>query len=172
MADNIAVTEGSGKTVRTDEVSGAQYQHIKIDGGGENLSVPIVAGQQTKAGSLPVTLASDQDPLATLENQRTLTHICATVATSGHNSLVTAPGSGHRIVVTSFTVQNEAATANTILLEDGTTAVKRCHAAKESDGLSQSFAPGHCWVLSDNAALQINLSASTKVGYSISYYTT
>ena len=118
-----------------------------------------------------MTLASDQGALSILAMQKTLTHICGTVATSGHNSLISAPGDGHNIVVVSFAIQNEAGTANTILLEDGTTAVKRCHAAKESDGLSQSFAPGHAWVLSNNAALQINLSASTQVGYSISYYT-
>ena len=41
MADNIAVTEGSGKTVATDDVGGVQYQRIKIDGGADGAAAPI-----------------------------------------------------------------------------------------------------------------------------------
>ena len=33
MANNILVTEGSGKTVSTEDIAGAQYQRIKIVGG-------------------------------------------------------------------------------------------------------------------------------------------
>lgn len=42
MADNIAVSEGSGKTIRSDDVSGVQYQVVKIDGGGDGLTVPLL----------------------------------------------------------------------------------------------------------------------------------
>lgn len=61
MADNVAITAGSGTTIRTDDVSGVQYQVVKLDGGGDGASVPVVAGQQLKAASLPVTVASDQE---------------------------------------------------------------------------------------------------------------
>lgn len=47
MADNVAVTEGSGKTVATDDVGGVQYQRIKMDMGADGVSVPVV-------GALPV----------------------------------------------------------------------------------------------------------------------
>jgi len=64
MPDGIDITPGSGATVKTDLVGTDHYQVIKLDGGGDGVAVPIVAGQQTKAASLPVTLASDQGALA------------------------------------------------------------------------------------------------------------
>ena len=63
MADNVSVTAGSGTTIATDDVGGAQYQRVKIDVGGDGVASPLVRGQQTKANSLPVTLASDEDTL-------------------------------------------------------------------------------------------------------------
>lgn len=41
MADNIDVTPGTGKTVATDDVSGVQYQRVKIDIGGDGVSTPV-----------------------------------------------------------------------------------------------------------------------------------
>lgn len=79
MADNITVppTGGAGTAnpvVATDDVGpGVHFQIVKLDGGGNGLTVPIVAGQQTKAGSLPVTLASDQGVLPVSDNAASLT---------------------------------------------------------------------------------------------------
>ena len=76
MADNVEITAGSGTVIAADEVGTTYYQRIKLDAGGDGLSVPVVAGQQTKAASLPVTLASDQGDLpVTLDGE--------TVALSG-----------------------------------------------------------------------------------------
>jgi hypothetical protein len=61
MADNIAVTEGSGKTVATDDVGGAQYQRIKVDLGGDGAASPLVRGQQSTANSMPVALSTEQE---------------------------------------------------------------------------------------------------------------
>lgn len=63
MADNVAITPASGATIATDNVGGVQYQRIKLDLGGDGASSPFLRGQQTRANSLPVTLASDQDSL-------------------------------------------------------------------------------------------------------------
>ncbi|MFA5053956.1 MAG: hypothetical protein WC565_07845 [Parcubacteria group bacterium] len=71
--DNIEITAGSGSPVRTDLVGTAHYQVIKLDAGGDGVAVPIVAGQQTKAASLPVTLASDQGALPVSDNGGALT---------------------------------------------------------------------------------------------------
>lgn len=87
MADNIAVTVGTGTTIDVagDLVSGALHQRVKVSvgadgtaadwpvGSGNQSAVPRVTlatdspgvtavGQTTKAASLPVTIASDQDP--------------------------------------------------------------------------------------------------------------
>ena len=51
MADNIAVTEGTGKTVATDDVGGAQYQRVKLDVGADGATLPV-----TVAAPLPVSI--------------------------------------------------------------------------------------------------------------------
>lgn len=57
MADNILVTPGSGDTavsVKTDEVSSKHYQVIKLDAGGDGVSVPVLTGQQAQIGPHPL----------------------------------------------------------------------------------------------------------------------
>jgi hypothetical protein len=69
MADNVTITKDANSTpppntvIATDDVSGAQYQRMKVDLGGDGVSSPLVRGQQAKAGSIPVTLASDEDTI-------------------------------------------------------------------------------------------------------------
>lgn len=41
MSDNIAITPGTGATVATDDVSGVQYQRVKLDIGGDGVSTPV-----------------------------------------------------------------------------------------------------------------------------------
>ena len=47
MADNVAITAGSGTTVATDDVSGVHYQRVKLDGGGDGAAAAI-PGTTTK----------------------------------------------------------------------------------------------------------------------------
>lgn len=80
MADNVTLpATGSGTAtpaVATDDVGGAHYQRMKLDAGGDGVSVPLVAGQQLAAASLPVVLASDGGA-ATAVNQDTLNALIA-----------------------------------------------------------------------------------------------
>lgn len=62
MSDNVNLAALAG-TCRTDDVGGVQYQVMKLDGGGDGLTVPIIAGQQVAALSIPVVIASDQGAL-------------------------------------------------------------------------------------------------------------
>lgn len=62
MADNIAITPGSGATVATDDVSGVQFQKVKIDVGGDGLSIPLVG---TMANGLPVDVTRVQGDVST-----------------------------------------------------------------------------------------------------------
>lgn len=55
MADNVAITAGAGTVIATDDVSGVQFQRVKLDVGGDGVSVPVV-------GELPVSLASQPLP--------------------------------------------------------------------------------------------------------------
>ncbi len=59
MADNVAITAGSGTAIAADDVSGVFYQKVKLDGGGDGLSVPMVAGRSADAASFPVALSTE-----------------------------------------------------------------------------------------------------------------
>lgn len=72
MADNVAITPGSGASIAADDVSSVYFQKIKVDGGGDGVSVPIVAGQQAMAASLPVVVASNQTAIPVSDGSSTL----------------------------------------------------------------------------------------------------
>lgn len=74
MADNVDITPGTGKTVRADDVSGVLLQVVKIALGADGVEDLLVdSGQQTKANSIPVTLASDESALPITDNSGSLT---------------------------------------------------------------------------------------------------
>lgn len=104
------------------------------------------------------------------EDTRTLTHVCGTAAGAGDNQLVAAPGSGKRLVVSAFVIQNESSIATTLILRDGTDDRWRVEAQSLGDGLTMFFPVGREWRLADNAALQLNLSGANSCGYSVAYW--
>ena len=57
MSDNATLP--TGLIIATDDVGSTHYQRIKLDAGGDGATVPLVAGAQVAAASLPVVLASD-----------------------------------------------------------------------------------------------------------------
>jgi hypothetical protein len=70
MADNIVVTQGTGKTIAGDEVSlsgvTVTEQIVKIALGAKGAhDILVDSAQQTMANSLPVVLASDQSVIST-----------------------------------------------------------------------------------------------------------
>ncbi|NIV36429.1 MAG: hypothetical protein GWN58_45435 [Anaerolineae bacterium] len=101
----------------------------------------------------------------------TLTHYTGQKAASGSNQIVAAPGAGTRIVVVSFMVQNASAVATTVIMEDGTTDVFTALLQTQGAALSGSFLSGQEWRLSENAALQVNLSAANSHNVNVSYFT-
>lgn len=42
MADNVAITAGSGTNIAADDVSSVFYQRVKLDAGGDGATLPIV----------------------------------------------------------------------------------------------------------------------------------
>jgi hypothetical protein len=67
MVDNVAVTEGAGKTIATDDVGGRQHQLVKPKFGANNTvtDVSVNAGA-ADAGTQRTTLASDDPAVALL----------------------------------------------------------------------------------------------------------
>ncbi len=55
--DNVLITQGSGTSVATDDVESVHYQKVKLDMGGDGVSVPLVG----TADGLPVVVADGKD---------------------------------------------------------------------------------------------------------------
>ena len=177
MADNIAVTEGSGKTVKTEDIGGAQYQVIKVALGPDGSASDLDVGQTNMASSLPVVIASDQSAVpvsgtvATEAPTQTITRITGTKAGAADNELVATPGAGQRIVVAFWSVQLEATVATVILMKSGATNVYRFRAGNQGDTFGLDYFPGREWNLAENEALNVNLDAANSVGYNVGYWT-
>ena len=90
MADNVAITPGVGANIAADDVGSVYFQKIKLDAGGDGASVPIVAGQQTMAASVPVVLASDQSALPIADGGGALT-VDGTVTANQGSAHATLP---------------------------------------------------------------------------------
>jgi len=67
MADNVAITEGSGTTVATDDVSGVHYQKVKLAiGANDAANLLAVGAGAVDTGTPRMTLASDDPAVASL----------------------------------------------------------------------------------------------------------
>lgn len=104
MADNVSINASSGTaSIATDDVGGVQYQNVKLDIGGNGLSVPV-----SSSNPLPVTTSTVNTSL-----------------TDGRTTVTTA---GTRVALASSTVVKEviitAETDNTgIVVVGGSTCV-------------------------------------------------
>ena len=114
--------------------------------------------------------AAGSDAWSVTAAHKTLTPISDIVSTSGDTTLVAAPGAGYRIVVTSFVIQNVSSTATTMILQDGSDETRPCLGQNQGDGLTQTFAPGSEWRLTENSALVFNLSGANQCRYTVDYY--
>jgi hypothetical protein len=138
MSDNIDVTPGTGKTVATDDVGGAQYQQVKINIGADGVATALTAGAGAVAsGTLRTTLASDDPAVASLAAleaaaESTGPVLAPTAATpvkgaitsamtgTTSTSLLAAPGVGLYNYITTLIVSNASSTVGTnVLLQDG-----------------------------------------------------
>ena len=80
MADNVSVNLSSGTaSIATDDVGGVQYQNVKLDIGGNGLSVPV-----SSSNPLPVTASTVN---TSITNGRTVT-VSANVALALASSTV------------------------------------------------------------------------------------
>lgn len=67
MADNLAVTAGSGTTIAADEIGGVKYQRVKLTVGADGTAVDVGAGSGTVGTDTPrVTIGTDDAMSAAL----------------------------------------------------------------------------------------------------------
>lgn len=65
MADNVAITQGSGTTIATDEIATVHYQIVKVSLGPDGTATPWTFGVKDNANSISITPASDHNPFKT-----------------------------------------------------------------------------------------------------------
>lgn len=94
--------------------------------------------------------------------------VSTTVSAVGPTSVIASPGAGYRIVVHSFVIQNESATASTAYLQDQVTRW-RVLGQSQGDGLAMVFDAMQPWKLNANTALYLRLSAAVQWGISVQY---
>lgn len=99
-----------------------------------------------------------------------LLNVCGTASSAGDNAIIAAPAAGTRIVITKYVIQNESATATTMLLKDGATAFRRILAQNQGDGLAEKFSSDEYKRLAAATALNFNLSGANSCGYSVDYF--
>ncbi len=81
-ADNIVVTQGSGITVRTDDVGGVQYQEVKIAVGGDGAATQMPGGAGASTAGSPRVIHATDDP-AVLNTQVRLIDITPVIDIAG-----------------------------------------------------------------------------------------
>ena len=159
MADNVAITAGSGTAVAADDISSVFYQRFKLTLGADGESDGDV---------------SSTNPMPVQPVEKTLVALSGTCASAGANTLVTAPGAGNRLVICGLTAQNEVATAQTLQIHEESTATKGlcfyCPADATGSGIKREFALGREWKLAENKGLDATLSAATTVGFGVLYF--
>ena len=155
MADNIAVTAGSGNTIAADDVGGVLYQRVKVAHGADGAATDV-----SSASPLPITLTP-----------RSLNWQTGSVGTSGDNQILAAAGANTKYVIKYLIIQNVSGTAVTTVLCDGATATMTIRTTTDGSGMAFIFDFAHEWRGSNNTAVILNLSGWNGISYTVGYWT-
>jgi len=166
LADNVAITAGSGTTIATDDIgSGVQVQRVKpvwgADGTGTDtqISQPLPTQATIETGQMSI-LGTIVTPLYAVIN----------VSSSGDNTLISAVAA-KKIRVLSYTLVCDAAVAVKFTDGAGGTALSGAMSFAANGGASPPFNPAGHFQGSTNTALVINLSAAVGVRGHMTYIT-
>lgn len=127
FADNIGVTQGSGKTVSTDTIGGIEFPRHKI----------IVGPDNTNDGDV-----EDDRPMPTWERKSSAVsgYTSSDITTTTASELIAAGSGGTRHYIESFAVSNSHASQGTIVeLLNGSTVVAHCPAGPNYGGCTRTF---------------------------------
>ena len=100
----------------------------------------------------------------------TALYVCDTTSSAGDNVIIAAPGTGQRICIMSFSIQNESATPTTMILKDGSTDRFRFLGQNQGDSMTWGWGLEQEWRLAENSALNLNLSGANQCGYNVAYF--
>jgi hypothetical protein len=68
MADNVAITAGSGTNIATDDVAGTHFQRMKLVDGTLDSTTAIASGGGVESAALRVTIASDSTGVVSVDD--------------------------------------------------------------------------------------------------------
>ena len=128
MADNVAITAGSGTNIATDDVAGTHYQRMKLVDGTLDSTTAIAAGGGVEAGALRVTVASDSTGVLSVDdNGGSLTVDGTVTANAGTGSFTVAQATAGNLNATvvgsgNFTVVQSTAASLNATVAQGTAA--------------------------------------------------
>ena len=162
MADNVAITAGSGTTVATDDIGGGvQAQRVKpvwgVDGTGTDTQV---------AQPLPVQTTVESTQMSNLGTIVTPKFASISVSSNGDNSIVAAVTS-KKIRVLSYVIVADAAVA--AKFRSGTTDLMGPASLAANGGIAAPFCPAGHFETAITTALNLNLASAIGVRGHLTY---
>ena len=114
----------NGEDFKALRLDGADLEAIPVSFSGVLSGVALPTGQKNMAGSVPVTMASDQGPIAVDEAGTAVSGIDSEAGATAHHQLIAAQGGTEIIYVRGLTVFNTGGAPITVQLETDTTGAK------------------------------------------------
>lgn len=160
MADNVAITAGTGTTIATDDVSDVHYQRVKLVDGTLGETTAIAAGGGAEAGALRVTIANNSTGVVSVDdNGGALTVDGVVTAVPGGISIAVAPTVTAGAYSAKDAVGGEMTFANAVRVSGGSAVLNSVTIIDKS----QAAAGLELWLFSatiteadDNAAFDIS----------------
>lgn len=138
-ANQVNITEGSGKSVATETVGGLDFQKVEIYGGG---GASVLAVQAN--GSIPVSILGTVPITGTLTSSFVLpssmvSAVTSIVTSTSQTSVLTTAPSAQRNYISQITVTNGSATGTFVDIMDGPNVIFSGYAAASGGGFSAAF---------------------------------
>lgn len=189
MADNVAITAGSGTTIASDDVGGVQYQRVKLALGADGAAADLAPGQGLMAASVPVAIASNQSAVAvSLATAPALVAGAATIGAtmdagpawtpaylhtasadgSSGADATAAPTSGQKIVIDDIIVSTGAAL--TVTFEEETSGTDVLILYMAANGIAQVTPRGKIKLPVADKKLRVKTSGAGAVAVTICYH--
>lgn len=184
MSYNFNIISGIDSSNAPREIKVSSSGEIIVNGSDTNATAANQATEIARLEAirdrLPSSLSSDRlkvdgsgvtQPVSVtnFDSRPNIFYSTGTIASSGDNTIISAPGVGISIYITHLMLQNESNNALTIILKDSANRL-RCIAPFQGNGIALTFGEKRDFKLAVNTALILNLSAANSCGYSIGYY--
>lgn len=165
MADNVAITAGSGTTIATDDIAGVQVQRVKPTWGADGTATDTQVSQP-----LPVQSSIESSQMTMAGTVVTPLYAVINTSASGDTSLVSAVAS-KVIRVIAYTFVCDGAVAVKFTSGAAGTALTGAMSCAANGGATPPYCPAGHFQTASNTALVINLSAAVGVRGHLTYIT-